>query len=282
MRVNKIINNNIISAFDEKGREIVVMGKGLGFGLKSGALIDASKIDKIFRMDSKNEIKRLQDLLLDVPIERVQIVNNIISMARGRIKDKIQRSIYITLIDHINFAIERQNNNIEFHNPLSNDIRRFYPTEYQIGQEAVVYINKKLQVALPNDEAASIALHFINAELGREMQETIDITKIIQNCIKIVKYQYHIEINEGTLDYERFISHLKYFAVRFKKNENYENVDEALNQMIRSQYGAAYKCAEKIADFVKREYQKDITLDDITYLTVHIVRITNKRVCNKE
>jgi transcriptional antiterminator, BglG family len=31
MVIDKIINNNIISAFDEKGLEVVIMGRGIGF-----------------------------------------------------------------------------------------------------------------------------------------------------------------------------------------------------------------------------------------------------------
>ena len=32
MIIDKVINNNIISAYDSEGREVVVMGRGLGFG----------------------------------------------------------------------------------------------------------------------------------------------------------------------------------------------------------------------------------------------------------
>ena len=32
MTIEKVINNNIVSAFDETGREVVVMGRGIGFG----------------------------------------------------------------------------------------------------------------------------------------------------------------------------------------------------------------------------------------------------------
>ena len=37
MTIEKVINNNIVSAFDETGREVVVMGCGIGFGSRTGA-----------------------------------------------------------------------------------------------------------------------------------------------------------------------------------------------------------------------------------------------------
>ena len=39
MKIEKIINNNIISAKDEKNQEVILMGRGIGFGRKKGESI---------------------------------------------------------------------------------------------------------------------------------------------------------------------------------------------------------------------------------------------------
>ena len=52
MVIQKVINNNIVSACDDMGREVVVMGRGLGFGVKPGMGVDESKIEKVFRIES--------------------------------------------------------------------------------------------------------------------------------------------------------------------------------------------------------------------------------------
>lgn len=50
-------------------------------------------------------------------------------------------------------------------------------------------------VELPEDEAASIALHIVNAQLNsRDMNDTLDITKMIQNIFNIVKFHFNIEL----------------------------------------------------------------------------------------
>lgn len=36
MIINKVINNNVLSTHDENNREIVLMGKGIGFQKKVG------------------------------------------------------------------------------------------------------------------------------------------------------------------------------------------------------------------------------------------------------
>lgn len=48
MRIERVINNNVISALDDQGREIVAMGRGIGFQKKSGQEIKAAQVEKIF------------------------------------------------------------------------------------------------------------------------------------------------------------------------------------------------------------------------------------------
>lgn len=43
MRIEKVINNNVVCSRDEKDIEIVIMGKGIGFRAKAGAVIDEKK-----------------------------------------------------------------------------------------------------------------------------------------------------------------------------------------------------------------------------------------------
>ena len=51
MEIVKIINNNIVSALDDENKEIVVMGKGLGFHTKAGQKIPEERIEKIFSIE---------------------------------------------------------------------------------------------------------------------------------------------------------------------------------------------------------------------------------------
>ena len=48
MRIQRVINNNVISAIDEYGSEIVVMGKGIGFQRRPGQEIAETGKEKIF------------------------------------------------------------------------------------------------------------------------------------------------------------------------------------------------------------------------------------------
>lgn len=164
------------------------MGCGLGFQKKIGDTIDRSKIEKIYAIENKNDSNKLMNLLSEIPLEYIQVSNEIISYAKYSLGKRLNDNIYISLTDHISFAIERYKQGLNFKNALLWEIKRFYNHEFLIGKEVLTIIKKRLDIMLSEDEAASIALHIVNAQLNsRDMNDTLDITKMIQNILNIVK-----------------------------------------------------------------------------------------------
>src|SRR5699024_3077774 len=124
------------------------------------------------------------------------------------------------------FAIERYKTGFPIENALLWEIKRFYNHEFLIGKEALSMIRQKLGYELPEDEAGFIALHIVNAKLKTGNVERItEMTKIIQNILTIVKYEFKMDIDEYSLDYERFITHLKFFVQRLFVGQKLESED---------------------------------------------------------
>lgn len=276
MKVDKIINNNLVRAFDGK-KEVLVMGCGLGYKKKIGETIDEKKIEKVYAIENKNISDKLMTLLSEIPLEHIQVSNEIISYAKYSLGKKLDDNIYITLTDHISFAIERLNKGLKFHNALLWEIKRFYNHEFLIGKEALRIIKERLGIDLPEDDAGSIAIHIVNAEMNlNSIDQTIDITKLIQNILNIVKYHYKIDLDEYSLNYERFITHLRFFAQRILSGKEIKSDDQKFCEIIKNQYKDAYKCTEKIYDYILKEFNHKLTEEEMMYLTVHIKRITTQ------
>lgn len=277
MKIDKIINNNLIRTFDNNGKEILLMGCGLGFQKKIGDTIDRSKIEKIYAIENKNDSNKLMNLLSEIPLEYIQVSNEIISYAKYSLGKRLNDNIYISLTDHISFAIERYKQGLNFKNALLWEIKRFYNHEFLIGKEALTIIKKRLDIMLSEDEAASIALHIVNAQLNsRDMNDTLDITKMIQNILNIVKFHFNIELDEYSLHYERFITHLKFFAQRILSGKVVKSDDDNFCEMIKEQYKDSYLCAEKVKKYILKEFNHEISDEEMMYLTVHIKRIVKK------
>ncbi|WP_250278515.1 BglG family transcription antiterminator LicT [[Clostridium] colinum] len=274
MKVKKVINNNLVKSFNENNQEILVMGCGLGFKKSEGDDIDEDKIEKIYISKDKETSNKLISLLEKLPLEYIQAANEIVSYAKVSLGKKLNDNIYITLTDHISFAVERFNKGIYIKNALLWEIKRFYNHEFLIGKEALSIIKKHLNIELPEDEAGFITLHIVSALMSSSsVGETTEMTKVIQNILNIVKYHFKVELDENSLHYERFITHLKFFVQRVFSGVEIDDDDKSFLLVLKEQYKNEYQCALKIRKYIKSEYGYDLTEDELVYITVHIRRI---------
>lgn len=277
MEVKKVINNNIVKSLNVDGQEVLVMGKGIGFKKNVGDLIDDTQIEKVYTSNQDLTANKLTQLLSNVRLEHLQVANEIIGFAKISLGKKLNENIYLTLTDHIDYAIERHNNGLPVRNALLWEIKRFYNHEYLIGKEALNIISNRLGIILPEDEAGFIALHIVNAELDlSQVSQVSEMTKIIQKIINIIKYHYKTDLDEYSLNYERFITHLKFFVQRlFSGIELDKDKDEGFLFMLKEKYQEEYLCALKIREYIGKEFGRELKEDEMIYLTIHIRRITN-------
>lgn len=273
MIIEKIINNNVVSAFDENHREVVIMGRGIAFKKRPGDVVDDKKIEKVFILDNRDEVGKFTELLKSLPLEHLEVSADIIDYAKQVMSGRLSQSIYITLTDHINFAIDRKKHGMIFRNALIQEVRSFYPSEYLIGEYAISLIQRRLGIEFPVDEAASIAMHFVNAEYNTGMSDTMNITTLIREVLDIVEAEMHTNLNELGLYYSRFVTHLKFLAQRLFTGQMLDCKEEDFIDMIIRMYPAEYACSKKIGDYIEKRYGQTITKEELSYLTVHIRRI---------
>ncbi|WP_025918569.1 BglG family transcription antiterminator LicT [Pectobacterium parmentieri] len=273
MKIAKILNNNVVTVIDENNNESVVMGRGLGFKKHSGDLLDETLIERVFVMKSGELTSRLQELLSEIPLDVITTADKIILLAKTRLPGKLQNSVYISLTDHCHFAIERHKQGVDIRNVLLWEIKRLYPKEFAVGLEALDIIEQRLAVRLPEDEAGFIALHLVNAQLDSEMPEVLQITKIMQEILNIVKYQLSLDYNEQALSYHRFVTHLKFFAQRLIGKNTVCSDDESLHDVVKERYQLSYHCAEKIQLHIIQKYHYTLTKEELMFLSIHIERV---------
>ncbi len=278
MLIEKILNNNVVITKDRYGNEIIIMGRGLAYCKKIGQKIEKDKIDKVYRLSSDELSQKFQELLLELPIEYLAIVDQIIDYSKEILDAELNDSIYISLTDHVFTSMERKKNGLQVRNALLWDIKRFYPKEFKIGMKMIEKIKEHYDIDLPEDEAGFIALHLVNAQTGNsEMNNMYDLTKIIQDIMNIITYYFKITIDEDSVYFYRFTTHLRFFISRMQSNKPYKNeTDEDLLEIVRKKYWNAYQCVDKIAEFLAVNYHYETSTDERLYLTIHIARIVEK------
>lgn len=273
MKIKKVLNNNAIIAINKQGEEIVIMGKGIAFQKKAGDEVEEEQIEKYFYLKDTSVKDKLGKLVQDIPVEHFTLSEEIIQYATTSLKKELDETIYLTLTDHIHFAIIRQQQNQMITNKLLWEVKKFYKEEYQIGIYAIELINKKLGIRLPEDEAANIALHIANAQAHEQMSITLDIIKIVEDILNIVKYYFIIDFDEESLAYFRFLTHIKFFAQRLLNKEVAQTSNHELFEIMKEKIPEAHECAVKIKRYIEKYYDYVVNNEEIMYLMLHINRL---------
>lgn len=274
MKVKQIFNNNVVLTTDRHKVEVVVMGRGIGFQKKKGERIDEALIEKKFVLTEKFSKLIFPDIYHQLSDKEIDVIIEIINLAEQKLGVKFQSNLYIALADHIHYALERTKQVLPLTNPLNYEVRKYYPEEYEVGQQAVALVEKRLKIALHKDEASSIALHFVTGQKeGYLINQTVKVTEIVHNLLKIVRLYFGINFKESSISHARFLTHIQYFAHRIVFGEQKGEADSFLFEQIQESYPAAFACVTRIKSFVKTAYQFDMGEDEQVYLTIHIERI---------
>ncbi|WP_099469784.1 PRD domain-containing protein [Konateibacter massiliensis] len=273
MELIKALNNNIALVKNENNQEEVVMGSGVSFKVHSGEQINEALVEKRFVLDGNGKKKAFENLLDRIRVDDVELASNIIKDGENQLGYQCRDSIILTLSDHLGMMLERAKDGLYFTSPLQWDIQLIYPKEYRYSEKVIEKLRKKTGYEIPNQEAAFIALHFINSRFdGSGMNETVLCTKIIQNILNITRVYYGREFHEDDFNVSRFITHIQYFVRRQVSGQKL-TADITMAEMIGKQCPKDYKCALKIAEFLKHNYQWDVTDGEKLYLTLHLNRI---------
>ncbi|OLS40998.1 PRD domain-containing protein [Bacillus sp. MRMR6] len=272
MKIKRILNNNAVVVSDQNEEKIAI-GAGIAFQKKKNDIVNPQKIEKLFVM---KENEKFQQLLKNIPAEHLSISEDIITHAEEYLGLKLHEHIHIGLTDHLSFAIERTNEGIHLKNKLFNEIKILYKKEFDIGMWAIGYMEEKLAVRLPVDEAAYIALHIHTAKpQNGDMKQTLRQTAIIGEMIQTIKDCLHIQIEEDDLSYQRLITHLRYTMSRISSGGVPIMDDEMLN-MLKTKFSNSYNCVKKIALDLKRNHGIQLPEHELGYIILHVERLRSR------
>ncbi|MMZ47965.1 Transcription antiterminator LicT [compost metagenome] len=276
MIITKIFNNNAIIAKDSKRHEFVVMGRGIAFKKNAGEQVEEHLIEKVFVLKQKDASEKFKLLLEDVPTEYVSLCYDIIEYGKSILEAQLSDYVYVSLTDHMNNAFKMFDEGFKNANPLIWEIKKFYPKEFAVGLKALEFIEDETGKRLSEDEAGNIALHLINAQVNSSYNKVADVaqqTQKIHDILNIIKYSYNTTIDEHSISYERFITHLRFFFQRLNKKEKVELEDDFLWRQVKAKYKKAYGCMLKIEKYL------DMVLSDEEklYITIHIQRVTQRQ-----
>lgn len=268
--VVKTFNSNVILATQD-GQEMILVGKGIGFGKKKGDLIKnhPAIIEKVFHeMNSSTSL----DYLSMIPKYKKEVVGvseEIIAKAESLL-GPLSPTIHAALIDHITFAIDRIQMGLPIENPFIGEITLLYQEEYEVADLAAKLLDERVGVDIGDDGKGFIALHLYSARNNKTIPEVMKDTRLYKACIDLIIEETGGEDSKKNDMYQGFILNLKATLGLCHRGKTINN---PLKREVKNKMDKSYLVSKKIQLLIKE--QKDITLseDMITYIAMDIEKI---------
>ncbi|MGX4583275.1 glucose PTS transporter transcription antiterminator GlcT [Paenibacillus chitinolyticus] len=275
IEVVKVLNNNVIIAAHPDYREVVVIGKGIGFNRKAKDRIPAEAVEKLFILTNEKEKEQYQQLIPQIDEKLIEVMNEVILYISEHAGAPLNEHIHIALTDHIAFAIKRLEQGIVLQNPFLLETRELYPKEYAIASYVIRTINDKMNVHLPPAEVGFVTLHIHGAITNRPVSEVNEYSRLIGELINLIERQMHITIDRSTIAYSRLLRHLRFAIERTKRKETVHEPDK-LGELLKQQYPEIYTIAWTLMKVMQRRLRQPVYEAEAVYLTMHLIRLMQK------
>ena len=152
-----------------------------------------------------------------------------------------------------------------------------YRTEFSIGLYAIDLIEKRAGCKLPYDEAAFIALHFIDnrTDHATSSADLETVLKFITDITRTVEAHFGITLDEDSVSYYRFVTHLKYLTQRIISGNVFQD-DPTLFDSVAAAYPESAKCVDKISTIITFKYHRSISTEERAYLIIYVEKLTRE------
>lgn len=267
--LTKSFNNNIVLVRAD-GKEKILFAKGIGFGKKFGDIIpDGIVVDRIFTIENEDNIRNFNRIVSKIDNGFIAACEEAICEVATKTNQKLNENIHIGLIDHLSFAISRLKNNEEIQNPFIVEVQTLYPIEYSLAEMVAERVGTYSDIKIPEGEIGFIALHVHSAINNGKLSNTIKYSYLSSKIIPHIEKRLNVKINKKSLDYARFLTHIRFAIERIITNCP---INSELIDVVKKRYKKAYKIAEEVAEIMKAELFVDICEAEISYLAIHIER----------
>lgn len=266
-KVLKVFNNNVLLV-NESNVEKILFGKGIGFGKKTGDELSINgNVDKIFVIEDKENTSRFNQLISTVDNKLIGLCEEIIYMIGKELNEELNEKIHISLTDHIAFTLKRLKENDEIYNPFLIETETLYNTEFEVAKKAIGILENALNVEIPDGEIGFITLHIHSARNKGKLSNSVKYAFICNSIIEIIEDSLSVKIDRQSLDYARFVTHIRFTIERIMKNQPIKN---DLLDAIKKQYISSYKLAKKVCKYIENELYVKVTEDEVAYIALHI------------
>lgn len=267
--VIKALNNNMV-LIKEQGVEKILLAKGIGFNKKFGDILeDNLEVDKVFSIEDKKNQENLKEVYNRVDGEFVAICEEALAEISEELGEELNETIHIGLIDHLAIAMKRLKNKEQINNPFIVEIETLYSVEFEMAKKIVNKLQYKYEIDFPEGEIGFITLHIHSARNGKMLSNSIKYSYLSNKIIIYIEEKFNSKIDKRSLDYARFLSHVRFTIERVLTDTVLKN---DLTEIIKKSYPVSYEIAEGASKIIEETLDKKVCDDEVAYIAMHVER----------
>lgn len=267
--VIKALNNNMV-LIKEQGVEKILLAKGIGFNKKFGDILeDNLEVDKVFSIEDKKNQENLKEVYNRVDGEFVAICEEALAEISEELGEELNETIHIGLIDHLAIAMKRLKNKEQINNPFIVEIETLYSVEFEMAKKIVNKLQEKYEIDFPEGEIGFITLHIHSARNGKMLSNSIKYSYLSNKIIIYIEEKFNSKIDKRSLDYARFLSHVRFTIERVLTDTVLKN---DLTEIIKKSYPISYEIAEGASKIIEETLDKKVYDDEVAYIAMHVER----------
>ncbi|WP_233183078.1 PRD domain-containing protein [Paenibacillus sonchi] len=271
--VLRVIGNNVVMVQGgRKGKEYVIIGKGIGFAVKDTGFIDANdqRIEKLFRLEDREEWSQYQILLEDIDPKVMKITDDIIADIAHEFSGKLNDKIYLALPSHIQFTIYRLRGGMDIVNPFLQETKMSFPKEFEIAYRAAEKISAEFNVQIPEDEVGFLTYHVYSAVSNVPVGQLVKASNIVSELLDMIREERKVTFAYGSMNHIRLMIHLRFSIERILQGSL---IDNPFVKHIQKEYKEEYKLAQKLGKVMQNSLGTEVPEEEICFLAMHLRRL---------
>lgn len=267
LKVEKILNHNVVLCRDESQRNLIAFGTGIGFNKKSGDSLDEARIVNLYGL--KN-LARYEKLISETEDQIVFLSEQIIRELEECFSQDFDRNIHVSLLDHLQFSVKRYRENMIVQNVFLDETAYFYPKEFAFAKQALAMVNESLKINLPLSEAGFLCMHIHAALHHEDLSFTNFSFQVMQDILGLIETDLGIDLKQYEDARQRLMTHIR-FAI--KRSLEHSEIQNDLQEVIQERYVRAFALAKKISTVVQEKYDLSLNEAELAYLSIHLENI---------
>lgn len=271
-KVKKVLNNSSLIVNDFL-YEIVILGRGIGFGKKEGdQLPKYTPYDKMYKLSTQTtEFNRI---INGFDSDIVEMVMETIHLITEHDQNTFTTNNLISLADHLAAAYTRIQKGEAILTFFTHEIKALYPVSYEKAKILCDTITIKYGLEIPLAEVTYIALHIQNLDFSKSTVDVNVLNGIIFDIENLMSHQFKVNLDKDSTHYARFITHIRFIIESAMSNK--KALNDEVNRLIIESYKDEVIMAEEIIKIIESDLGVELAREELSYIVIHLVNIIKK------